>query len=54
MKFIIRHTVERSFDTIEEARNYRDTITTGNVILTVDQDPFGKHFDINPNAAKEK
>ena len=54
MKFIIRHTVEKSFDTIEDARNYRDTITTGNVILTVDQDPFGKHFDINPNAAKEK
>lgn len=42
MKFIIKHTVEKSFDTIEEARNYRDTITTGNTILTVDQEPLEK------------
>ncbi len=54
MRFIIRHTVEKSFETIEEARNYRDTITTGVTVLTVDQDPFGKHFEQNPSSAKEK
>ena len=53
MRYIIRHTQEKSFKTIEEARAYRETCT-GKVQLIVDQDPFGKHFDINSNSVKEK
>lgn len=53
MRYVIRHTQEKSFDTIEEARAYRETCT-GKVHLIVDNDPFGTHFDINPNSVKEK
>jgi hypothetical protein len=53
MRYVIRHTQEKSFKTIEEARAYRETCT-GKVQLIVDQDPFGKHFDINSSSVKEK
>ena len=43
MKYIIKHTIDKSFNTIEEARSYRDTITTGKVMLIVSQED--KHLD---------
>lgn len=60
MKYIIRHTKDVEFETIEQAREYRDQQPSqDNLLLIVkhyndDEDPFGDRWDKHPNAAKPK
>lgn len=66
MKYLVRHTTDIEFETIEEARAYRDEYPDDNIIIIVQKvdsefknpykpiDPYGSHFDLNPNSAKEK
>lgn len=60
MKYIIRHTKDVEFDTIEEARAYRDQQPQqDNMVLIVKQfdnesDPFGDRWNINPSSAIPK
>lgn len=70
MRYLIRHTKEIYFDTIEEARAYRDDNPNDQLVLIVtkgaepndsefekkdkDENPYGSHFDINPFSAKTK
>lgn len=64
MKYLVRHTTDIDFETIEEARAYRDEHPDDNIIIIVkkvdsefnepykSRDPYGSHFDLNPNSAK--
>lgn len=66
MKYLVRHTKEIEFDSVEEARAYRDEHPDDNIIVVVQkvdsdfkkpygtEDPYGSHFDLNPNSAKPK
>jgi len=56
MKYIVRVTREYEFDTIEEAREFRNKNKgSANLQLIVsDRDPFGDRWDKHPNAAKAK
>ena len=56
MRYIVRTTEDHEFNTIEEARKFRDSLPqrTHASLIVHQEDPFGKHFDVNPAAAKPK
>ena len=60
MKYIIRHTKDVEFETIKQAREYRDQQPQqDNLLLIIKhysdaEDPFGDRWDKHPDAAKPK
>lgn len=56
MRYIVRLTQEYEFDTIEEAREFRNKMKSKGAIQLIvsDRDPFGDRWDNHPSAAKPK
>lgn len=56
MKYIIRTTTDCTFDTIEEAREFRNNLPdrTEARLIVSQGDPFGSHFEVHPASAKQK